>query len=88
MVLAVSGEWLLGLWTHGKVAMDWPLYALLLLSIVVNSVWYTALMAAYATNRHVSVALVYSAVYGGLAFILAFLLLKVFGIAEWVWRYS
>jgi len=81
IVLAVTGEQVLGLWTRGKVAMDWPLYTFLLLAVAVNSVWYTALMAAYATNRHVHVAIVYSAVYGGLAFVLALLLLKVSGIA-------
>jgi O-antigen/teichoic acid export membrane protein len=73
VVLGVFGEWVLGIWTHGKVAMEWPLYTLLLLSAAINAIWYTALMAAYATNRHVRVALVYSAVYGGGAFVLAYI---------------
>lgn len=81
IVFGVSGKWILDLWTDGKIAMDWPLYSLFLLSVAVNSVWYTALMAAYATNRHVSVALAYSAVYGGMAIALAFLLLKLMGIS-------
>ena len=80
LLLAVSGEWLLGLWTHGKVAMYWPLYLFLLLAVVVNSIWYVALMAAYATNRHVKIAMVYSVVYGGLTFVFAILLLNKLGI--------
>lgn len=81
IVLIAAGERLLGLWTHGKVTMDWLLYTLLLLGAAANAVWYTALMAAYATNRHVRVALVYSVVYGGGAFGLAFILTKFSGLA-------
>jgi len=61
--------------------MDWPLYTLLLLSAGVNAIWYTAMMAAYATNRHVRVALVYSAVYGGAVFGLAYIFTRILGIA-------
>jgi O-antigen/teichoic acid export membrane protein len=81
IVLGVAGERVLGIWTHGKVAMDWLLYTLLLLSAAANTIWYTALMAAYATNRHVRVAFVYSAVYGGAAFGLAYVLTKTTGLA-------
>ena len=80
LALGVAGEMVLGVWTHGKVAMDWPLYSLLLLGAAANSVWYTALMAAYATNRYVRVALVYSAVYGGGAFVLAYIFAKFSGL--------
>jgi O-antigen/teichoic acid export membrane protein len=73
LALIAAGESLLDIWTHGKVSMDWPLYTLLLLSAAANAVWYTALMAAYATNRHERVALVYSIVYGGGAFGLAYI---------------
>jgi O-antigen/teichoic acid export membrane protein len=81
LVLGVAGEKLLGIWTHGKVTMDWPLYTLFLLSAAANTVWCTALMASYSTNRHVRVALVYSAVYGGGAFGLAYILVKFAGLA-------
>jgi O-antigen/teichoic acid export membrane protein len=81
LVMGITGEKLLGIWTHGKVAMDWPLYTLLLLSAAANAVWYTALMAAYATNRHVRVALVYSFVYGIAAFGLAYILAEYSGLA-------
>jgi O-antigen/teichoic acid export membrane protein len=81
IVLGVAGERVLSIWTHGKVFMDWPLYTLLLLSASINSIWYTALMAAYATNRHVRVALVYSVVYGGAAFGLAYVFASFSGLA-------
>jgi O-antigen/teichoic acid export membrane protein len=81
IVLGAAGEQLLGIWTHGKVAMDWPLYTLLLLSVAVNSVWHTALMAAWATNRHVRTALVYSAVYGGGAFGFAYIFSTLLGLS-------
>jgi O-antigen/teichoic acid export membrane protein len=80
LALGVAGEKMLSAWTHGKVGMDWPLYFLLLLGAAANSVWYTALMAAYATNRHVRVALVYSVVYGGGASSLAYILAKFLGL--------
>jgi hypothetical protein len=79
------GEKVLGIWTHSKVAMDWTLYTLLLLSAVANSIWYTALMAAYATNRHVKVALVYTVVYGAAAFGLAYMFTGISGLAGAGW---
>jgi O-antigen/teichoic acid export membrane protein len=81
LALGVAGEKVLSIWTHGKVAIDWLLYSLLLLGATANSVWYTALTAAYATNRYVRVALVYSAVYGGAAFGLAYISAKILGLA-------
>jgi len=81
IALVLAGESLLGIWTHGKVPMDWPLYALLLLSAVANAVWNTALMAAYATNRHARVAIVYSSVYGVGTFVLAYILAEFSGLA-------
>jgi O-antigen/teichoic acid export membrane protein len=81
LALGIAGEKVLGIWTHGKIAMDWSLYSLLLLGTAANSVWYTALMAAYATNRYVRVALVYSAVYGGVAFGLAYVFTRILGLA-------
>ena len=81
IALVVLGEKVLGIWTHSKVAMDWTLYTLLLLSAVANAIWYTALMAAYATNRHIKVALVYTVVYGAAAFSLAYIFTGISGLA-------
>jgi O-antigen/teichoic acid export membrane protein len=81
IALVVAGEKVLHVWTHAQVAMDWTLYTLLLLSAVANAIWYTALMAAYATNRHVKVALVYTIIYGGAAFGLAYVFTGISGLA-------
>lgn len=81
IALGVAGEQLLGIWTHGEVAMAWALYTLLLLSVAVNSVWHTALMAAWATNRHVRTAFVYSAVYGGGALGFAYIFSTLLGLS-------
>ena len=81
IALALVGEKVLQIWTHGKITMDWPLYTLLLLAAGANAVWYTALMTAYATNRHVRMALVYSVVYGAAAFVLAYVFARISGLA-------
>lgn len=73
VVLSLAGETLLEAWSRGEVAMDWPLYASLLLATVVNALWFTALMAAYATNRHGRIASVYAFVYGVGALVLAYI---------------
>jgi O-antigen/teichoic acid export membrane protein len=81
IALVVAGEKVFGIWTHGKVAMDWKLYPLLLLGAVANATWNTALMAVYATNRHVKVAPVYTVVYGAAAIGLAYIFTGISGLA-------
>jgi len=80
IILGVLGSKFLVLWAQGKVVMDWPLYILFLMSAAINSVWFTALVAAYATNRHVGIAFVYTIVYGLLAIFIAFALMNLSGI--------
>lgn len=81
IALGVSGEWVLRLWTGGGIAMDWPLFSLLLGSAAVNATWYTALMVVYATNRHAKLAVIYSAIYGVGAFCVAYGMVRVAGLA-------
>ncbi len=81
LLLGVAGETVLEVWTQGKVPMDWALYVLLLLTAATNALWYTALMVAYATNRHQRIAVVYSLVYGGAAFAVAYAGAKMAGVA-------
>lgn len=71
--LIVAGGGILPFWTAGKISMHWSLYILLLMTAAVNSFWYTALMVPYATNRHTRIAVVYSAVYGGIAFVVCYM---------------
>jgi O-antigen/teichoic acid export membrane protein len=72
VLLWLAGGPLLEVWAQGKVAMNRWLYALLLSTAVVNAFWYTALMVPFATNRHIRIAGMYAAVYGGAVFALAY----------------
>ena len=63
LLSAVAG-WILPVWTAGKVEMNWPFFLTLLLAAIINTIWYTALMVPYATNRHGRIAIIYSGVYG------------------------
>lgn len=62
--LLLIAPWLWPVWTRGEVEMHWPLFLILLTVALTNSVWHTALMVPYATNRHGRIALVFMAVYG------------------------
>lgn len=78
LVLWFVGAVLLHLWTRGQIAIDAPLYALLLLASAANSIWYTALMVPYATNRLERIAALYVAIYGCGVLVLANLLMPSF----------
>ena len=65
LFLALISNWMFPLWTGGKIAINWPLYTLLLLTAALNATWYTAIIAPYATNRHERIGLVYCLIYGG-----------------------
>lgn len=80
LILGISGEQILSRWTVGKIPMHWPLYLFLLLSVIINSLWYTALMVPYATNRHAPIALLYFVIYGVAAFLLAYIFSLVYSI--------
>jgi O-antigen/teichoic acid export membrane protein len=64
VTLLLIGPWLWPIWTQGEVEMHWLLFLILLTAAVANSIWYTALMVPYATNRHGRIAVIYIAVYG------------------------
>lgn len=80
VALALTGDLVLSYWTVGKITMQWSLYLSLLGALVINSLWNTALMVPYATNRHSRIAGVYTGVYGLIAFVLAFFLVKEMGV--------
>jgi O-antigen/teichoic acid export membrane protein len=56
--------WIFPTWTGGKVPMHWPTYLILLAGIMINSIWNTALMIPYATNRYGQIAKYYTLIYG------------------------
>lgn len=72
LMVGVSAHWVFPVWTSGKVVMHWPTFIMLLSGVLVNSLWYTALMVPYATNRHVRIAVFYSLIYGGGAFVMGY----------------
>ena len=72
LMVGVSAYWVFPVWTSGNVPMQWPTFILLLVGVLVNSIWYTALMVPYATNRHVRIAVFYSLIYGAGAFVLGY----------------
>ena len=59
-LLAVAGGLILDLWTHGRVAMQAGLFGWLLASAVASVLWYGALIALKAANRHLRAAYVYA----------------------------
>lgn len=72
LMVGVAAHWVFPSWTSGKVVMQWPTFLLLLAGVLVNSIWYTALMVPYATNRHVRIAVFYSLIYGVGAFVMGY----------------
>ena len=59
IVLAIFGNRILSIWTHGQVAMNTPVFMLLLLGVIVNSFWSSSMVALLATNQHGRVAVIY-----------------------------
>ena len=57
--LALCGDSILAIWTHGKVAMNAMLFGWLLASAVASVLWYGALIVLKAANRHLRAATVF-----------------------------
>jgi hypothetical protein len=49
------------------VSMHWPTYLVLLSVVLINSIWYTALMVPYAINSHGRIAPFFALIYGAAA---------------------
>jgi O-antigen/teichoic acid export membrane protein len=64
IIVGLSAQWIFPAWTGGKVILHWPTYIVLLASVLINGIWYTALMVPYATNRYGRIAIFYSLFYG------------------------
>jgi len=57
--LALFGDFVLAIWTHGKVAMNSLLFGWLLASAVAGIIWYGGLTALKAANKHLKAASFY-----------------------------
>ena len=73
IIIGPVSAWFFPKWTGGRLAILWPTYLLLLLGVLINSLWNTAMMVPYAINRHMHIATFYILVYGvgtlGLGFV-------------------
>ena len=64
IIIGPFSAWFFPQWTDGRLIIPWAAYLLLLLGVVVNSLWNTAMMVSYAINRHMRIASYYILVYG------------------------
>ena len=72
-LVGAGAYWAFPVWTGAKFAMHWPTYIVLLAGVLINGIWYTAIMVPYATNRHGRIAVVYTLIYGVVALYLGYL---------------
>lgn len=73
LALLLVGPMIWPSWTQGQVGLSCPLFLILLAAALMNTLWDTALMVPYATNRHGRIALIYLGVYGVGALALGYL---------------
>ncbi len=59
VILFLSGEWIVNIWTHGKVFIDRGLFNLLLISAVASGIWYGGMNLLKAGNRHIRATIGY-----------------------------
>jgi len=83
IVLYASGDWILRLWTHGKVTMDVPLFIWLLASAIAGTIWYGGTVVLQAANQHLRAAVVF-VLAAALAVALAYAVMKLTGKLSYV----
>lgn len=59
VLLGLFGSLILDVWTHGKVSMDYELFAWLIASAIASVLWYSSLILLRAANLHLRVASLY-----------------------------
>lgn len=60
--LYYAGAWLLQVWTHGQVPFDKSFFSLLLLTMLINALWFTSSVVQAATNTHETLAMLFISV--------------------------
>jgi O-antigen/teichoic acid export membrane protein len=70
--LFFMGKWLIDLWTSGKVEYLEPVFALMLVTVVLNSTWYASIAMLFATNNHLGFAK-FGPLVGGLSVVIAYI---------------
>ncbi len=79
MVLLLTGGWLIRIWTHGKIEIDYALFSLMMLVTLASSFWYASSVVLMAVNRHQKMAVVYL-VGTSISLLLALLLMPKWGL--------
>jgi O-antigen/teichoic acid export membrane protein len=101
VLVAIGGPYFLGLWTHGRVAVDDATFWVLCATQFVTTLWLSSAIALTGTNRHLGLSLIYlaagivavaatalSAAQGGLYLVAWVLMFTEIGLAALaVWRY-
>ena len=81
IALALCGDWVIALWTHGKVAMNSALFHWLLATAVAGALWYGGLIVLKGANLHVRAAYLYASA-AGLAVGVAYAAMRMTGQVE------
>jgi O-antigen/teichoic acid export membrane protein len=79
IIMFFAGDWLLHLWTHGKVVMNYSIFLMLLVVVVANSIWLTSSVVLVSINRHIKMALVYL-IATALSLVLAYIFSERYGL--------
>lgn len=78
IALCWTGDWVLDVWTHGKVMMDTRLFVALIVSAVPAALCYVSLIVLKAANRHLHMTIIYMAASGS-AVVATYEILSAFG---------
>jgi O-antigen/teichoic acid export membrane protein len=79
IVLAISGHWIIRVWTHSHVPFEAGLFHVLLVVVLVNSLWYTSAVVLIGSNTHQRMALLFLGTTAG-SFLLAWAFLPRLGL--------
>lgn len=58
--LSLTGQWIIALWTSGKVSVDQTFFVVLLLAVAAEMIWSAGLMPLASINRHVALSRAFS----------------------------
>lgn len=79
VALYVFGDWIISIWTGGKVSIDKNLFFLMLVSAVPNVLWNLSSYVSISINRHANIAFVYL-IAAASSMLIAYLLIPYFGL--------
>jgi len=63
-LIGLFAKYFFPIWTNHKINLEWPVLIIMLISVLINSIWYTTLMIPYGINKHINIAPFYILIYG------------------------